>query len=284
MFPTTRLSLLAVLAFALAACDDGGSPPPQAAAKPNTQQTAPAEQEGEEKPTFVVFAQPDHPPLTIRSADGQLSGLDIDLLKAIAEVEGFNLNILPHSLNGLLDMLDTGQADIVTGIQITSDKQANFDFSQPYLESGYGVLIPKDSKVKSFADLQGKALSVSQGGTSENQLRSAAITDKIVPTKTLYLAVSELKLGNVAGAYGTTAALGPHLKSNPGYSIVADDKSGKIQFAFAIVKDNGLLKTKLDKGFATIRANGTYQQILNKWTGFSYVQKPDNATGHTPKK
>lgn len=276
MFPTARLSLPFFLAFALAACEDGGSPPPAQAAPAATQPgpNADANQNADEKPTYVVFSQPDHPPLTIRAEDGQLSGLDVDLLKAISEVEGFNLNFLPHKLDGLLDMLDNGQADIVTGIQITADKQANFDFSQPYLESGYGVLVSNSSKIKSLSELQGKPLSVSQGGTSESHLRSSGLTDKIVPAKTLYLAVSELKLGNVAGAYGTTAALGPHLKNNPDYSVIADDKSGKIQFGFAIVKENSLLKSKLDKGFATIRANGTYQQILNKWTGFSYTKQP----------
>lgn len=261
----SRLTATCLFALALTACDDAAAPAEQTAA-PSA--AAPAASATADKPNFTVFSQPAYPPFSIRDVHGEMAGLDIDLLKAIAEVEDFTVTFLPHDLKGILDTLETGQADIVSGVHITAENQAGFDFSLPYLESNYIAMT--NGKIKSFNELQGKSIAVKQGGASEAQLKADGVTDKIISTPSLYLAVSELKQGNAVAVYDVHVSLNTYLKENPGYHSTVDEKAGKISFGFAMVKENDILKSKLDKGLNTIRANGTYQQIIDKWSGYTY--------------
>ena len=234
------------------------------------------------KPTYMVVAQAYHPPFSIRNSDGSITGLDIELLRAIGEAEGFHIDVLPHDLNGILDTLQQGTADIVTSIQITPENQKNYLFSQPYLESGYGALVPAAKKIGTFAELQGKTVSVATGGSVEKQLRSINLTDKILPVKTLYLALKEVKQDNASAVYSTGIALQAYLKQNPDYVFLADEKSGPIQFGFALEKQNTTLQNKINSGLQTIRSNGTHQKIVNHWMNMSPTADGMTASAATP--
>lgn len=232
---------------------------------PTTPSASAAGNSSDEKPTYVVITQSSHPPFSIRNSDGSMGGLDVELLQAVAQAEGLKLQIMPHNLSGMLDTLQSGHADIATGIQITPEHQNTFIFSQPYLESGYGFLLPSSSKINNVNELQGKVLAVTSGGTVEKQLRSINISDKILPTATLYLGLKEVKQDNAAAVYGTEAALKPYLQQNPDFVFIPDEKSGQIQFAFALEQRGAPLRGKINDGLNTLRANGTYQKIINKW-------------------
>ena len=253
-----QVCALSTVVWCTAACNNDA--PTEAGQASNA-----AAADADSKPTYVVVTQPYHPPFSIRNSDGSMGGLDVELLQAVAKVEDFNVQVLPHDLSGMLDTLQNGQADIATSIQITPENQNTFLFSQPYLESGYGALVPVNSKIKNIAELQGKTIAVTAGGTVEKQLRSSSLTDKITPTKTLYLALKEVQQGNAAAVYSTEVALKPYLQQNPDYMFVADEKAGQIQFGFALEKRGGPLQGKINKGLSTLRTNGTYQKIINQW-------------------
>lgn len=246
----------------VAACDNGSS---NASAPSNT--PAAASKPASDKPNYTVVSQYSYPPFATRAADGSLIGMDMDLLNAIAEKEGFTLTFLPHNMTGLLDAVNTGQADIVaTGVNITPERLEKYEFSKPYLEGNWVALLNADKvQVKSWAELKNKPIAVQESSLSETQLKATDITNQPVLVKTVYLGLNEVNKGNAAAVYDVDSVLNTYFKDNPAYYTVVDERSGKIPFGFVMKKGNTELKAKLDKGIDNIRADGTYQKILDKW-------------------
>lgn len=82
------------------------------------------------------------PPLVVKSSAG-LSGFSIDLWRAVAKEAGLTFDFVEkQTLAQLLDAVRTKEADAaVAAISITAQREEQFDFSQPLLESGLQILV-----------------------------------------------------------------------------------------------------------------------------------------------
>lgn len=261
------LKLLGILPLmTLTACSESGSSNTSAPAS-TQQSTTASNTPASDKPNYVVVSQYSYPPFATRGTDGSLIGMDMDLLNAIAEKEGFTLTFLPHNMTGLLETVNDGRADIVaTGVNITPERLEKYEFSKPYLEGNWAALLNADkTQVKSWAELKNKPIAVQESSLSETQLKATEITNQPVLVKTVYLGLSAVNKGDAVAVYDVDSVLNSYFKDNPAYYTVIDEKSGKIPFGFVMKKGNTELKAKLDKGIDEIRADGTYQKILDKW-------------------
>lgn len=80
--------------------------------------------------TYVVGAGGTYRPFEYENSDKQLEGFDIDLIKAIAEVQNFNIKLINTPWEGLFATLDNGERDIIiSGITITDKRKNSVDFS-----------------------------------------------------------------------------------------------------------------------------------------------------------
>lgn len=263
------LKAFSVLPFmCLAACDSGSSnTSSEKNVAPTTETVAAASTPASNKPNYVVVSQYSYPPFATRASDGSLVGMDMDLLNAIAEKQGFTLTFLPHNMTGLLDNVNEGRADIVaTGVNITPERLEKYEFSKPYLEGNWVALLNADKvQVKSWADLKNKPIAVQESSLSQTQLQKTEITNQPVLVKTVYLGLNAVNKGEATAVYDVDSVLDTYFKDNPAYYTVVDEKSGKIPFGFVMKKGNTELKAKLDEGIDQIHADGTYQKIIDKW-------------------
>lgn len=216
---------------------------------------------------YVVVSQPSYPPFATRGSAGEIVGLDVDLLNEIAKREGFSLSFVPHNMEGLLESLNDGSADIVaTGVNITPERAEQYTFSEPYLEGAWVALVNKNkNQFNNWSDLKEKNIAVQGSSLSETQLNNTRITSKVMPMKTVYLGVSAVESGSADAVYDVDSVLNTYIKPTSSYYTVVDTASGKIPFGFVMKKGNTELKTKIDKGLQAIKADGTYQKILDKW-------------------
>lgn len=217
--------------------------------------------------SYVVVSQSSYPPFATRDETGKMVGLDMDILNAIAEKQGFTLKFIPHDMDGLLESLNEDGADIVaTGVNITPERQKKYDFSQPYLEASWVALVNKDKvKAHQWSDLKNKKFVVQSSSLSETQLKNTAISADVLPLKTVYLGVAAVGKGDADAIYDVDSVLDTYLKPNTPFIKIVDEESGRIPFGFVFKKGNLPLKTKIDQGLEKIKADGTYQKILDKW-------------------
>jgi len=104
----------------------------------------------EENKTYTVGVS-EFPPFII-GEDGKFSGFDIDYWGRVFEEAGIDVEYQNVPLSDKIEGLEKGDLDFgLGGMSITSDRESKFDFSQPYFNSGLGILVnSKDATSNPF--------------------------------------------------------------------------------------------------------------------------------------
>ena len=104
------------------------------------------------------------PPLLHRDSAGRPSGLFCDLLREVAEREGWELQWQDGSWSECLRMLRDGEIDILPGIAFTEERDSLYDYNNETVLSNWAVVFaPPESKIESILDLGGMRLAVLSG-------------------------------------------------------------------------------------------------------------------------
>lgn len=81
------------------------------------------------KETYVVGSGGTYRPFEFENSQKQLEGFDIDIIKAIAQAEDFDIKLINTPWEGIFATLSTGDRDIlISGITITDKRQKMVDF------------------------------------------------------------------------------------------------------------------------------------------------------------
>ena len=144
-----------------------------------------------------VATSGDQPPFNAVSKDGQLMGLEIDLIRAIAEAMNVNLYLTSMPFPDLLPALRQGKVDMVlSGLSITPQRIREFAFVGPYVLSGKSVLTDSATlmNMKSPRDLDKPELTLValEGSTSVDYVKRVAPQAKLVTTSNYAEAVKML--------------------------------------------------------------------------------------------
>ncbi len=98
---------------------------------------------------LVVGTMGKMPPLNMTTKDGNLMGLEIDLVKSIAAAMGVKYRFETMAFSELLPALEAGKVDmILSGMTITPARNLKVAFVGPYFISGKAFL----TKVKTIAE------------------------------------------------------------------------------------------------------------------------------------
>ena len=198
--------------------------------------------------------------------------IDMDLLKAIAEDQGFQYEIQVLGFDASLQSVQSGQSDgMIAGMSITDARREIFDFSEPYFDSGVVMGIKADNgEIKGYADLAGKNVAIKKG--TEGAAFAESIMDEYGFTVTYFADSSnmyeDVKAGNSAACFEDYPVLGYAISQDIGLKIVTEMERGN-SYGFAVNKgQNPELIEMFDAGLQNLRDSGKYQEILD-----TYIKK-----------
>ena len=205
---------------------------------------------------------------------GELTGFDLDLMRAIGAELGMKVEIKNVSWDGIIPGLLTGNYDVIaSGMTITEERKQVVNFSDPYINAGLVIITrANDNSIKGPEDLAGKRVAVQINATGD--LAATAMKEekgiKIAEIKRFTHATDpflELKNGNVEAVVMDLPVAGAQMKANPGiYKIVGEPFTSE-EYGFALRKSDTELLAKINQALATLKANGTYDQIYQKYFG-----------------
>lgn len=218
--------------------------------------------------TFVIGTDTTFAPFEFREG-GELTGIDMDLIRAIAEKEGFNVDIRSLGFNAALQALSSNQVDgVIAGMSITDERKQVYDFSEPYFESGVQMAVDKnDNTTKGYEDLKGKTVVAKTGSEGETYAKSIAgqygfTVKSLDQSATMYESV---KSGSAVAVFDDYPVLAYGIAQNNGLKTVTDKVPGG-SYGFAVNKgENTALLAAFNDGLAKLKAGGEYQQILDKY-------------------
>ncbi len=214
-----------------------------------------------------------YPPFEyLDSSTGRYEGFDMDLIREVGKREGFEIEIVSMSLDGLVPALMSGNIDAaVSALTITPERSARVDFTKPYLNAGLTVMTTRTNApaIKSLKDLEGKTLCAEIGS-------SGALVMKRIPgtkIRTFNSAADAFLELNEGGCYAmlNDGPVNRYFLKQPASKsmnltaldfVVSDDFYG-----MAVQKGNKKLLERLDKSLASIKADGTFDKIYEKWFG-----------------
>ena len=197
------------------------------------------------------------------------TGFDIDLMSAIAGQLNLKLVVVATDFDALQSgaALAAGQCDVgASAITITDARKANIDFSDPYYDSLQSLLVPVNSGITSLADLAGKRIGVQTGTTGETyatQNKPASATIVSFPSDGEEWPA--LQAGQVDALLQDYPVNNQHVKDDPSYVIVAKYQTDE-QYGFAMAQGkNPALLQAINAALQTLRDNGTYTTIYDKY-------------------
>ena len=222
---------------------------------------------------YVIATDKGFSPFEFQDADGNIVGIDMDILAAIAEDQDFTYDLQYVGWDAAIAACQAGQANgMIAGASITdARKESGWIFSDGYYDATQGMAVAKDSDIAGFADLAGKKVAV-KNGTMSNQY-AESIKDEygfeVVTFSTspdMYQAVMG---GQVEACLDDTPILKYNIKIGElDMKYVDGTENDPAQYGFAIFDAaNQDLVDKFNAGLANIKANGTYDEIIAKYLG-----------------
>jgi arginine/lysine/histidine/glutamine transport system substrate-binding and permease protein len=226
---------------------------------PSLAQDAPAIWEVGTEPTFPPFEMKDE-------ATGNLIGFDIDLMQAIGEAAGHEVQFISLPFDGLIPALQSRTIDAaISGMTITAERAQTIDFSRPYFKAGLAIAVKEgNNEIQSLEDLEGKRIAVQIGTTGAEQARlvegAAISTFDAAP-----LALQELLNGRVdAVVNDLPATLFAINEANlQGIKIVGELLTEEY-YGMALPKGSETLAA-INLALEELIQNGTYAEIYRRW-------------------
>lgn len=226
--------------------------------------------EGSElKDEYTVVSDTSFVPFEFKE-DGVYVGFDIDLINAIADEVGFKVNLETTNFDGIIPGLQTGSFDIaLAGISITEERAEKIDYSEPYYKSGLRIGVPIDNEdINGMEDLEGKTIATRLGSTSASYIEENikdAEANQYEQLDQAYLAVEN---GSADAILYDAPNVAYYIKTKGEDSLkMVGDLYQAEDYGIAISKGQEELVKAIDKGLATIKENGKYAEIYEKWFG-----------------
>lgn len=227
---------------------------------------------GTGKKKYIIATDTSFPPFEFKDSNNEYVGIDIDLVKRIAELEGFEVEFRPMDFGGIIPALQSGQVDAaIAGASITEERKQTVDFSEPYYETGVIAVVKKDNdSVKTLDNLAGKKIAVKNGTEgaklAEDKLKGKADITVFEDSVSMYKAVEN---GQADAAFEDLPVAGYTIKITPDSKLkIATEKLTSGYYGFMTKKgENSELMEKFNKGLKTLKENGEYDKIVEKYIG-----------------
>ena len=225
----------------------------------------------QDEKTYIIGTDTTYAPFEFVDESGEMVGIDMDILAAIAEDQGFNYEIRALGFNAALQALESNQVDgVIAGMGITDERREIFDFSEPYFSSGSQFAVAADSDIESFEDLEGLKVAVKTGTTGYDVAESLSgeygfslntFDDSVNMYEDLTVGNSQAVIEDFPVMLFASSTGQVDLKLIGEQQVVSD-------FGFAVNKDeNRELLMLFNDGLANIRATGEYDEIIARYLG-----------------
>lgn len=222
---------------------------------------------------WIIATDTAFKPFEYKDDSGEYVGIDVDILAAIAEDQGFDYELQALGWDASIAACQAGQADgMIAGASITDErKESGWIFSDGYYDANQSMAVAESSDIAGFADLSGKTVAVKTGSMSADYAESLkdeygfSIT-YFEDSPTMYQAVVG---GQVDAVFDDTPIMASNIKDT-GLAMKLVDGTGNepASYGFAIFNvDNQELVDMFNAGLANIKANGTYDEIVAKYLG-----------------
>lgn len=192
-------------------------------------------------------------------------GFDIELIGEISKLINKDIEVEDMAFDGLLPALQTKKIDlIIAGMTATEERKKFVNFSESYYKSQQAIVVNKDENgINNFDNLIGKEVGVVLGYTGDIIVSEMANV-KVQRYNATSEAIMALKSKKVQAVVLDYEPAKNYSAQNPELKLIETDSQSE-EYAIAIRKEDTQLLNDINKALATLKENGTYEALLNKY-------------------
>ncbi len=215
-------------------------------------------------------------PMEYRTADGELTGFDIDLGNAMCKQIKADCEWVVQAWDGIIPGLLARKYDaIMSSMTINDERRNTVLFSDPYIKPPSAWFVPAGSSIETIypKSLEGKTIGVQRGTLQDNYVTDM-YGDKAKISR--YTTADDLVLDMDAGRVDIA-----FLDFPVGKSTLLDSKEGSYKtiggmitepekyfgegFGIAFRPRDKKLAERFNEALATLKQDGTYDKIYDKY-------------------
>ena len=264
-------ALLLVLAMVLSLAACGGGDKPASPDTPADVDAAATVFATVEEGKLHMSTNAEFPPYEMTTDAGGFEGIDVEVADAIAKKLGLELVVDDMGFDAALTAVQTGQSDIaMAGITITDERKEVMDFSDSYATGIQVVIVKEDSPIQTVDDLANAEMIGCQKATtgyiycSDSPENGGYGEDHVTAFDTGALAVMALVNGQVDAVVIDNEPAKAFVAQNPGLKIL-DTEFAVEDYAIGFAKGNTALLEAVNTAMAELKADGTFQNIVDKY-------------------
>ncbi len=222
---------------------------------------------------FTIATDTVFKPFEYTDANGDFVGIDVELLAAIAEDQGFTYDLNSLGWDSSIAACQAKQADgMIAGASITEErKESGWIFSDGYYNATQSMAVQTDSEIQGFEDLEGKTVGVKTGTQGASYAESLKDEHKFDITyfedsPTMYQAVAG---GQVAACFEDTPIMASSIQEGGlDMRIVEGSENEGAPYGFAVFdEEKQELIDLFNAGLANLVESGRYEEIIAKYLG-----------------
>ncbi len=271
-----RLAALSTAgALLLGACgDDGGSDSASSGSGPDLVSSG----------KLTVCSDIPYEPFEFEDDNGEQTGFDIDLVRAMADKIDLDLEVKDLPFDGILGALAAGDCDMIaSAMTITDERAEQVDFTDPYFDADQSLLVKVENEQKfaTLDDLAGQTIGVQSGTTGETYAKEnkpeGATVKEFEDAAGLFGALESDTIEAVLQDFPVNA----YRATQDDTVVVTETFPTGEQYGFAVAKGNDGVLTMINDGLADLRDDGTYDDIFAKCFGEAPAESDSGGTTTT---
>ncbi|EOM76856.1 ABC transporter permease subunit [Rhodococcus rhodnii] len=215
---------------------------------------------------LTVGTLSDAPPSICVDSSGTFTGFDNELLRAVGEKLGLQVNFVGTEFAGLLAQVAGGRFDAGSSSITTTDERRNtVGFTNGYDFGYFSLVVPNGSPIQGFADLsEGSRIGVVQG-TVQDEYVSNTLGLDAVKFPDYATAYANLKTGQIAAWVAPSQQAEGAIAPGDPASIVENTFSVNNYVGWAVARENQPLADALNSGLDAVVEDGTWSQLYTDW-------------------
>lgn len=219
-----------------------------------------------ERKKLIMLCHPDPLGFVNEASPGKFEGLDVEIMKTLANSLGVALEVKPlENFKDLIPALLANQGDVVaSSVTITEERKKIVDFSDSYFPVVMIIVVKKDSKISDIGDLSGKRCSVTPGTIMEDQMKTIRNV-KLIDAADSAAQYKALSKGEADFAPFDSSSVIGSIDKYPNLKI-AFHLPERYDYGFAVAPGNDL-KDAINAHLKKMQDSGTWYTMVRRTLG-----------------
>ncbi|NEU31677.1 transporter substrate-binding domain-containing protein [bacterium LRH843] len=223
-----------------------------------------------------------YPPFGFLGEDGKLQGYEVDVIEAVGEKLGYEVEWTIAEFAGLFGMMDSGRIDTIANLTVaTEERREKYDFTDPLAYSGAGLIVKEDNNdIHSLEDLKGKNLGTLLGSNYHQDIAKWNEENgneiMIKPYQDLGGTYNEVALGRLDAFVDAWIAAPTRIKEEGlPLKLFSNEPLYYVEHALAFARndENKAFLEEFNQALQELRDDGSLKEFSLKWSELDISSK-----------